>query len=100
MRMTDDEFLAYLEKNLRNIIALRRTKAMDYSDPHDAFSSVRRVAQEMELSQERAVLTYMAKHWDAIRQYVIRGDGRHSEEIEGRINDLILYLIILKAIME
>jgi hypothetical protein len=98
--MTDDELLEFLERTMRSIIALRRTKSLDYSDPHDAFSGLRRVAQDMEMSEEKTLLTFMAKHWDTIRQYVIRSDGRHSEEIEGRINDMILYLILLKAVLQ
>jgi hypothetical protein len=100
MRMTDDELLQFMEKTLRNVIALRRTKAVDYSDPHDAFSGLRRVAQEMELTEAKTLLVFMAKHWDTIRWYVIRGDGRHSEEIDGRIDDMIVYLILLKAVLK
>jgi hypothetical protein len=100
MKMTDGEFLQFIEDTLREIIALRQVKSVDYSDPDDAFSGLRRVAGEMEISEAKTLLVFMAKHWDTVRQYVNRGDGRSSEEIADRINDMILYLILLKAVMK
>lgn len=47
---------------------------------------------------------YAAKHWDAVMQYIKdqnTGTKRtHLEPIGGRVDDLLVYLLLFKAILE
>jgi hypothetical protein len=53
---------------------------------------------------EQVWAVYAAKHWDAINQYVkdmAKGVVRQRmESISGRADDLIVYLILFKAMVE
>jgi hypothetical protein len=96
--MTNDELITFFEKTTMEIIELRKAKAIDYSETDDAFLTVRRVAQDSGMKPEQVLHVFMTKHYDAVRKYLIH-PGKTTEPIEGRINDLIVYLILIKAIL-
>lgn len=93
--MTNKELIQFIEKTMTEIVELRKAKAAAYSGPYDAFDGVIRVAAEMGLTPEKTYFVYMSKHWDVIRQNI--DNLRDFPDMEGRIDDLILYLILLKA---
>jgi hypothetical protein len=98
--MTNDEVLEVVELTMRRILEMRKVKARDYSpDEDDAFSGVRRVAVKMKLSVMRLLMVYLSKHLDAIETCVWRHDAKLEliESVDGRIDDVILYLCLLKA---
>jgi hypothetical protein len=96
--MTNDELIAFFEKTMKEIIELRKVKAVDYSDSDDAFLTIRRVAEDAHMKPEQVLHIFMTKHYDAIRKYLIH-PGQTTEPIEARINDLIVYLILIKALL-
>lgn len=64
----------------------------------DAFGNFRRISDMTDgtVSMDRVLLIYAYKHVDGIRAYV---DGHKSqrEDVKGRANDLIVYLVLLLA---
>jgi hypothetical protein len=96
--MTNDELIAFFEKTMKEIIELRKVKAVDYSEPDDAFMTVRRVAQDSGMKPEQVLHIFMTKHYDAVRKHLV-DPGPTTEPIDSRINDLIVYLILIKAML-
>ena len=93
-----------LEETIAQIKHLALAKGGEYSGDDDRLANFRRNAAALGLSMEHVWAVYAAKHWDAIMQFVqdlSTGKVRQrSEPLEGRADDLIVYLILLKAMLE
>jgi hypothetical protein len=78
-----------------------RKKNADYADREgkNILANFERVAQNLNITPQMALLIYMEKHMDAIRTY-IRFGSVMSEPIEGRIKDARVYLSLLRAMVE
>ena len=61
---------------------------------NNAFANFERIAENLKLTREQVLLTYLLKHVDGICSYV---DGYKSqrEDVRGRITDAIVYLCLL-----
>jgi hypothetical protein len=86
-----------------NILRLRKVKAAEYSEDSDTLSNFRRNGEDLGLPMEVVWRVYAGKHWDALSQYVRDvGNGTRrvlSEPIGERIDDLIVYLCLFKAML-
>lgn len=93
-----DDFFA--EKFLE-AIDLIKVKNADYSQGEqkgDRIAAFRRIARDINITMEQAWAVFCQKHWGAVMKYI--KDGRvESEPIEGRITDIINYMVLLKAII-
>jgi hypothetical protein len=96
--MTRDQFLAMMEGDFQQIVTLNKTKGVDYAGQEDALANFKRHAADLGLRPEQIWAVYAGKHWDAITTYVREG-GVHSEPIEGRLHDLILYSFLLLGLI-
>ena len=87
--MNKEEHEEYLKKNA------------DYADRNgmNILANFERVAQNLNITPQMALLIYMEKHIDAIRTYVKFGSVM-SEPIESRIKDARVYLSLLRAMVE
>ena len=87
--MQKEEEEEYLKKNA------------DYADRNglNILANFERVAKNLNITPQMALLIYMEKHMDAIRTY-IRFGSVMSEPIEGRIKDARVYLSLLRAMVE
>ena len=95
---------ALLARSVDSIRALAETKGSEYAHGDDRLDNFRRAGAELGLPMEIVWRIYAGKHWDAITTYIRdiqNGTLRmRSEPIEGRIDDLIVYLLLLKAMVE
>lgn len=94
--MTVDELNEVIEASFEEIRRLRATKGRDYAHSDDHFDNFKRHAQTLGLSPEQIWAVYASKHWDAVMSFCARGKVE-SEPIEGRIDDLLVYLLLLKG---
>lgn len=83
---------------------LGRVKGEEYAGDVDRLANFRRNGAEAGVSMEVCWRIYAGKHWDAISTY-IRDTGAgvtrtRSEPIQGRIHDMIVYLLLLHAMVE
>lgn len=92
-------FGALLDATHARVVALNETKGEDYSGADDVLRNFREAALDVDTTPERTWLVYFHKHFAAIRAYIVNGRV-HSEPIEGRIIDAILYLYLLLAMVE
>ena len=83
---------------------LGRLKGGEYAGDQDRLANFRRNAERLGISMETVWSVYAAKHWDAIMQYVMdlnTGKTRvRLEGLAGRADDIIVYMVLFKAILE
>lgn len=101
-----DNFALYdriVEETVDSIKKLSQLKGGEYAGDKDRLANFRRNAEALGLSMETVWAVYAAKHWDAIMQFVkdiAKKTARvRTEPIEGRVDDLIVYLLLFKAIL-
>jgi len=98
MRQVD--FYTLIEKTvLPECLSIMKSKGDAYSGNTDKLGNFKRCASLADVPLQKAWFIYFVKHYDALCSY-IKGGYNDSEPIEGRINDMINYLFILRAIIE
>jgi hypothetical protein len=94
---------AFFSHTFTDLLKLRRRKASEYSDPDDALSNFRKNATEIGVEMETIWRIYARKHFDAVMLYLrdlqVGSTRVRSEPVEGRIDDLLVYLILLRAML-
>jgi hypothetical protein len=96
--MTRDEFQVLMGKQFDQLLAINTSKGHDYAGDEDALANFKRHAANLGLTPEQIWAVYASKHWDAVITYCREG-AVASEPIEGRIDDALLYLFLLKGLI-
>jgi hypothetical protein len=98
------EFEKIVEQTVAQIKSLVELKGGEYAGDEDRLANFRRNGNSLGLHMEQVWGVYAGKHWDAIQQYIkdiATGKQRQRlEGIEGRADDLIVYLLLFKAIVQ
>jgi hypothetical protein len=97
--MNRREFTDLMERHFGDIAEINATKGKDYASEADALDNFKRHAATLGLSPVQVWAVYTSKHWDAVMTFCREG-AVHSEPIEGRIHDVILYCFLLLALIE
>lgn len=96
-------FKLLVDETFREINKLSELKGGEYAGDEDRLANFRRNGQRLGLRMEAVWGVYAGKHWDAISQYIMDiNTGRtrfRSESLSGRCDDLILYLLLFKAML-
>lgn len=93
-----------LRQTIDEIEKLGTLKGGEYAGDDDRLANFRRNGLNLGLPMESIWAVYAGKHWDAIMQYI--KDGRNGvkrerlEGIEGRVDDMLVYLILFKAMLD
>lgn len=96
--MKGSDFYKLMRDTFAAIEGLSRTKGAEYADERDQLSHFKESGAEAGVTPEQAWLIFFNKHDRAVKSFV-RNGMVHSEPIEGRIHDAILYLVLLKAMI-
>ena len=89
-------------KRFVDCMELIRGKNADYTAGNAAVDRIynfRKASEEIGLPMKKIWYVYAWKHWTAIRKFV-NDSHVESEPIDGRINDVINYMILLGAIVD
>ena len=82
---------------------LREAGQKEYARAEEnAFGNFERIAYWMEgmtITRETVLMVYALKHLDGILSYV-GGHTSQREDVRGRINDFIVYMTILRGMVE
>ena len=99
--MTTKQFnKLYKEKILPTIEKMRQGGQEEYAnDLENIFANFDRSANRRGLKRNQVIGCHMDKHFDGITNY-ISNKKEQREKIEGRIADLIVYLMLLWASIE
>lgn len=99
-----DEYNKILSSTIEQIKNLGLLKGAEYSGDVDRLANFRRNAENLGLDYRQVWAVYSGKHWDALMQYVKDiGTGterRRLESLSGRCDDLIVYLMLFKAMLK
>lgn len=79
---------------------LRNAGQEEYAhSDENALSNFEHLASDLKLSREKILLVYFKKHYDGVVSWV-NGHKSQREGVQGRINDMIVYLCLLRAMVE
>lgn len=102
-RFSRERYHRMAEATFDEVRKLAQLKGGEYSGDDDRLANFRRNAADLGMPYEAVWRVYAAKHWDAIGQYVrdrVSGTQRERlEGLDGRVNDLIVYLLLFKAML-
>ena len=99
--MKVDTFFKLSEIFLDECKEIQMVKGAEYTiddgtNTADKFKNFRSIGERLDLDPKLVLLTYMLKHMDSIRTYVLHGK-EGSEGIKSRCQDLVNYAIMLWA---
>lgn len=94
------QFVQFIDAELQRIGDLVADKDADYAgrDAESAFSNFHHAAEVLQIPEEKVWYVWMWKHWSAVETYV-RDGGISSEPIDGRLDDVIGYCLLLKGLI-
>jgi len=98
MTYDNADVVRVIEDTLNEIISIRKLSVLEYSSFGTPFSNFEKLATELGIPREKILWVYAMKHKDGIANY-LNGVVSQREPIAGRIDDLIHYLLILKAMI-
>lgn len=96
--MNHEEREQIIAKHLEACKSLRESKGVEYSNSDDANANFRSDL-DIGIDEISSLSVFANKHYRAIRSFV-RTRKIKSEPIQGRIHDLINYLLILLSMLE
>lgn len=92
-----------IETAVSEIKKLGTLKGGEYAGDTDRLANFRRNGRNLGLNMETVWAVYAGKHWDALQQFIQdmeKGKTRERlEPIEGRVDDLLVYLILFKCML-
>lgn len=104
MIYSHSDYDSLVAKTVDTLKELSNLKGGEYAGDTDRLANFRRNATALGLQNEQVWAVYAAKHWDAVMQYIKDlGEGKERkrmESISGRADDLIVYLVLFKALLE
>jgi hypothetical protein len=100
--MLSQQQLAVLMRHVfdNEIMALRAAGQAEYAhNPANAFANFERAAGDLGLDRKMILWVFAMKHRDGIASF-LKGHVSQREDVRGRINDLIVYLFLLRGMIE
>ena len=100
--MKKQDFRNIIMEQFGSLNNLTSTKGEEYArSDDDQLANFKRQAMDLGIPMEKVLLVYLNKHMDSIRTYIksVPFPEPLSEPIESRIDDAILYLILLRAMV-
>lgn len=99
--MKVSDFIKWAEKMQKEENRLMLVKGKEYTvSDEDKFKNFKSIGERMNLKAEQVALTYLLKHMDSIRNFILTGTEVSEEPIMGRIHDARNYLLLLGGIIE
>ena len=97
--MKQDQFNEIIEKQLETIKNTLLVKSKEYST-EDKLHNFRTSALMQQCTMEQALAGMLSKHTVSIYDMIHSGDRYHVDKWDEKINDHIVYLLLLRAIIE
>ena len=89
-----------IKNQITQILQTRDDGQKEYARNIDnVFANVQRVGKYVGILQEQVLMVYLLKHIDGIMAYV-NGHKSQREGVEGRITDAIVYLLLLRGMVD
>ena len=89
-----------IQLQIKKILQTRTSGQLEYARNIDnVFANFQRVGEYIGISQEKVLMVYLLKHIDGIMAH-INGHESQRENVEGRIIDVHVYLLLLRGMIE
>lgn len=96
---TKSDIALQMEETFTRVNKLREAGQKEYAhDDQNAFANFERVGSDLGLSREKVLWVYLRKHLDGIVAH-INGHVSQREPVDGRIDDAIVYLELLRGMV-
>lgn len=104
MNMNQADFQEIVNDTIKSTAALLVAKGEEYAGTSDRLANFKRGALLTGTTPLQVAFIYASKHYDSLSTYVRKDSACFkqflSEPIEGRLDDLINYCILMKAIIK
>ena len=98
--MTQKHMNELMEVMMVDINKMRNEGQKEYAhNPDEIFANFNRISDLLDENRQKVLMTYMLKHIDGISAYV-KGHKSQREDVRGRITDSIVYLMLLRGMIE
>lgn len=101
---SQEQWTFLLNQSIKQIHSLATLKGGEYAGDSDRLANFRRNGEALGLPMETVWAVYAAKHWDAVMQFIkdwhTGKERKRLEPIEGRVDDLLVYLLLFKAMLQ
>lgn len=98
--MTQAEFTTLMDNVYQELHLLRAAGQKEYGHASDdAFDNFKRTGTRLGLEPEKVLWIFLEKHLDGICSW-LKGHKSQRENVRGRINDAIVYLLLLRGMVE
>lgn len=97
--MTVTDIKSVMQDVFNECYELREAGQKEYAGGSNGLGNFERLALELSMSREKILWVYLKKHLDGIVSYM-NGHKSQRENVRGRINDAIVYLVLLRAMVE
>jgi hypothetical protein len=98
--MTQAEMMETMELVFSECDALRAAGQQEYAHTQsNSFANFERLADDLDMDRKAVLWVYAMKHRDGIAAH-IKGHKSQRENVRGRINDLIVYLCLLRGMVD
>ena len=99
--MTTKQFNELYDKVIiPSIEKMRKSGQAEYAnDDNNIFANFDRVANDININRKQVIWCYLRKHLDGVLNFIENGTEQR-EAIQGRISDIIVYMMLLWASIE
>ena len=98
--MTYEEMKRIVRKQLKEVLRTRDAGQKEYAhDVDNVFANFERSASLLDIPRDKALMVFLLKHIDGISAHV-KGHTSQRENVTGRITDAIVYLCLLRGMVE
>lgn len=98
--MTHADMMEVMEVVFSECDALRAAGQQEYAHTEsNAFANFERAADDLDLDRKMVLWVFAMKHRDGIASF-LQGHKSQRENVRGRINDLIVYMCLLRGMID
>jgi len=95
--MTNEEFLKFMQKEFDKLMELQKVKSSEYTI-NNFDENFEMASKLLNASKEQIALYYMTKHVVSIYDIIL--NKRNYDKLDEKINDTIMYLLIINALIK
>ena len=101
--MTAKEYEQFRDHFLHDTLKLSDEKRIEYTEGHqnsNVLWNFESIGNKLGLEPMQVLSVYLNKHLSSLQSYFKDGQEHSSESIEGRVSDIINYLLLMLAMRE
>jgi hypothetical protein len=98
--MTFQQFEELQESIFNEIRSMSESKGREYANGEDRFLNFKEIGSSLALDPKSVLWVYVTKHIRSVESFLKSGKTFSNETIEGRILDIIVYMMLLRGLLK